>query len=241
MHHAQMCEDSCFVTLTYNDEHVPADGSLNPYHFTNFMKRLRPRIGNPIEYFMCGEYGENLGRPHYHALLFGLNFPDRKLHSRTKAGQCIYVSDALSGIWGHGFASIGAVTMESAAYCARYTFKKIYGSKASKHYTRIDPQTGEITRLRGEYVRMSLKRPIGKKWLINFKSDVYPSDEVIVGESARKPPSYYDKQLSEAERTPIKEKRKAFAKLSPDNTQARLDAREECKLAQIKQLKRNSL
>lgn len=239
MHHAQMREDNSFITLTYDEKHLPADGGLRPEHFTNFMKALRPRVGAPIEYFMCGEYGDNFGRPHYHAILFGVRFPDEELLSTTSAGSTLCTSAVLTALWRRGFATIGAVTLESAAYVARYTSKKIYGSKASRHYTKIDPHSGEIFRIKSEYIRMSLKRPIGRNWFDQFKSDVYPRDEVIVRGQRQKPPRYYDKQLSEAEIQPIKTTRKEYAKKSTDNTQARLDARELVKLAQIKQLKRD--
>jgi len=194
--------------------------------------------GAPIEYFACGEYGEDRGRPHYHANIFGFDFQDKKPHKKTDSGAVICTSDVLTKLWPLGYATIGALTPESAAYLARYTFKKVYGSKAARHYSKVDPLTGEITRLHGEFIRMSLKRPIGKNWLTAFKSDAYPSDYIIINGHKQKPPRYYDKQLSEIERAPIAEKRKREAKACPDNTQARLDARETVKLAKIKQLKR---
>jgi len=238
VHHAQMREDNCFITLTYNDEHLPHGFTLVKSHFQNFMKALRPRIGAPIEYFMCGEYGDLMGRPHYHAILFGVDFPDKVVWNRSTADGLLYKSDVLEALWGKGFCSIGALTFESAAYVARYALKKINGAKSRFHYQYIDPVTGEITDRLPEYVSMSLKRPIGKNWLTAYKSDVYPADEVVIRGRQMKPAKYYDKQLSEDERTPIKEKRQAFAKASKDNTAARREVREEVKLAQIKQLKR---
>jgi hypothetical protein len=63
-----------FITLTYSDEHLPEDGSLNPEHLTRFWKRLRKNESADkkdwIRYFACGEYGEKRGRPHYHAMVF---------------------------------------------------------------------------------------------------------------------------------------------------------------------------
>ncbi|WNK12893.1 MAG: replication initiator protein [Microvirus sp.] len=244
LHHATTRELNCFITLTYDEKHLPLDGSLYKCHLQKFLKRLRQRVATdnpdvfmPIEYFGCGEYGDEGGRPHYHVIIMGIDFQDKKIYSRRN-GIDLWTSDHLTQIWGKGFATIGNVTAESAAYCARYTMKKVYGSKAAKHYTTVDPATGEIHRRLGEFVLMSLKRPIGKSWLTSFKSDVYPSDFVVVGGKKQKPPRFYDQQLSETERASIKEIRKAFAKASPDNSQARLDRREEVKLAQIKQLKR---
>jgi len=243
VHHAETRELNSFLTLTYDDEHLPHGGSLFKCHLQKFIRKLRKlskqEHGNDfrIEYFGCGEYGEENLRPHYHLILLGLDFHDKVLHS-VRNGVKLYSSDALTKLWRRGFCSIGEVTPESAAYVARYTMKKVHGSKAARHYSKVDPETGEVTRLTGEFVLMSLKRPIGKAWLTSFKSDVYPSDFVVVGGRKQKPPRYYDKQLSETEKAPIAEKRKALAKASPDNTQARLDAREVVKLAHIKQLKR---
>lgn len=244
-HHASTRELNCFLTLTYDEKHLPYGKTLYKCHLQKFLKRLRAKIAydnpenpTPIEYFGCGEYGDEGARPHYHVIIFGIDFQDKKLYS-IKNGNHLWTSEHLTKIWGKGFATIGTVTAESAAYCARYTMKKVHGSKAAKHYTVIDPETGEIHRRLGEFVLMSLKRPIGKTWLTTFKSDVYPSDFVVINGRKQKPPRYYDNQLSEDERTPLKETRKAFAKKSPDNTQARLDVREQVKLAQIKQLKRD--
>ena len=65
-----------FVTLTYDDDHLPEYNSLNYKHFQDFMKRLR-KSHNGVRFYMCGEYGEDFSRPHYHALLFNCFFPDR--------------------------------------------------------------------------------------------------------------------------------------------------------------------
>jgi hypothetical protein len=64
-----------FITLTYNDKHLPKDGRVNKKHTDDFLKRFRKGIEpNKIRYFLVSEYGEDFGRPHYHMLLF--NFPD---------------------------------------------------------------------------------------------------------------------------------------------------------------------
>ena len=66
-----------FVTLTYDDDHLPEYNSLNYKHFQDFMKRLR-KSHSGVRFYMCGEYGEDFSRPHYHALLFNCFFSDRK-------------------------------------------------------------------------------------------------------------------------------------------------------------------
>ena len=81
---------NCFITLTYNNAHLPEHDSLCKRDFQLFMKRLRKRFGSGIRYYMCGEYGGKYGRPLYHALLFNCFFPDRKKHSTGDSGSVIY-------------------------------------------------------------------------------------------------------------------------------------------------------
>ena len=40
VHEAQVHDENCFITLTYNNENLPKDGSLNKRDFQLFMKRL---------------------------------------------------------------------------------------------------------------------------------------------------------------------------------------------------------
>ncbi len=162
MHEASLHEDNCFITLTYDDEHVPAYGSINKKDFQKFIRALRKKFRDQkIRYYECGEYGEKFGRPHYHACLFGFEFPDRKL---WKAGETkktekvfingvqttrqlampekltddLYTSEILNEIWGKGYTQIGAVNFKSAAYCARYIMKKINGPQKEEK----DPDSG---------------------------------------------------------------------------------------------------
>jgi len=70
-HEMDVSSSAFFLTLTYNDEHLPENGELSKRDLTLFIKRLRKR--NPgIRYFAVGEYGENFKRPHYHAVIFNL-------------------------------------------------------------------------------------------------------------------------------------------------------------------------
>lgn len=135
MHESTLHDQSCFITLTYSDDNLPEHGTLILRDFQLFMKRLRFEFSNvKIRFYHCGEYGEKFGRPHYHALLFGIDFEaDRTLYSQSKQGSKLYVSDTLNKLWNKGFATIGNITFESAAYVARYVVKKSQWSKKRKN------------------------------------------------------------------------------------------------------------
>jgi len=235
VHESKMHAQNCFITLTYTDEDlkkkiIDAHGEikgLDKSDFQKFMKRLRKKIG-AVRYFHAGEYGDKTGRPHYHACLFGYDFPDKKIYSENK-GNRLYTSSMLDKIWQHGKCWIGEVTFESAAYVARYIMKKITGVKADDYYCGLTP----------EYTTMSLKPSIGATWLQKYKSDVYPSDEVIVRGRAMRPPRAYDKKLELIDPTlyaKLKRVRKAAAKPQSDE---RLEIAEVVKKASISLLKRN--
>lgn len=199
VHEAQLHEHNQFVTLTYRDEALPHDGSLRYRDFQLFMKRLRRRFrGSRIRFFMCGEYGEQLHRPHYHACLFGLQLTDKEVWS-VRQGVTLYRSPTLDALWEHGFVTVGDVTFESANYVARYVVKKVTGKRAEDHYTRVDLHTGEVSALVPEFVRMSLRPGIAAEWVQKYQSDVYTFDVVHCRGSQMKPPRYYDKRLREVD------------------------------------------
>lgn len=70
-HEMEVSSSAFFITLTYDDEHLPPGEELSKRDLQLFIKRLRKR--NPgIRYFAVGEYGTQKGRPHYHAVIFNL-------------------------------------------------------------------------------------------------------------------------------------------------------------------------
>jgi len=238
MHEASLQDDNCFITLTYDDEHLPSDGSLVKHHFQDFMKRLRRRFEpRRFRFFHCGEYGEQLHRPHYHALLFGLCFEDGELFSE-RDGARLFVSPLLNATWGKGFATFGEVTFESCAYVARYCVKKVNGEKAFFHYISPDG-----VMLEPEYCTMSRRPGIGREWYDEFSGDVFPSDEVIMRGKVLKPPRYYQKlyQIDDAEgyEALLAKRKEFFGKHQADCTPERLRQREVVKLAQVSFLKRS--
>lgn len=280
LHENQLHSESCFITLTYAAENLPYGGTLIKKHFQDFAKRLRKRFhGRKIKYFHCGEYGEAcahcglsrrrcrcpsfvvaLGRPHYHAVLFGVTFDDQEHFKDSADGSAINTSETLQRLWPAGFVTVGAVTFKSAAYVARYCLKKING-KAKITPVRRTPNSllltpyerlsedGEIITLQPEYTTMSLKgsapgQPggIAAEWYRRFKTDAYPSDFIVINGKKMKPPKYYDRllELEDPEaRAALRERRMAEAlKRESDSTTARLLVREQVKIAQTRALKR---
>lgn len=243
VHESKLHEDSCFATFTYDDSHLPPGGTLVLRHFQLFMKRLRKARGSGIRFFHCGEYGETSGRPHYHALLFGVSFPDRKQCSRGDFP--LYSSKELDALWGLGTCTLGALTAQSAAYCARYVMKKVTGDLAPDHYRYIDPATGEVHQLAPEYATMSRRPGLGSAWLHKHLGDVYPDDFCATRDGKQVPvPVYYDKLLKRLSPTTfdeIKARRLEYAQQPrqlKNSTPARLHVRETVKKAAISTLRR---
>jgi len=246
VHEASLHEENSFITLTYRPADLPAGGSLSKgkaSHLELFFKRLRKAIYPTLmRFYACGEYGEDLGRPHYHALIFGYEFPDKEL-ATTVRGHKIYKSAMLNHIWGKGFCSIGEVTFQSAAYVARYIMKKQSGPKSKEHYQHVDGETGEISERVPEFTVMSRRPGIAADWFAKFATDVYPDDFVTLQGKKYKTPRYYDKLLARI--TPggyaevIKLARRETAKKSAgDNTPARLAVREQVQNLKLRRLER---
>lgn len=151
-----MCHKvNTFVTLTYNDESLPQNGSLNPSHSRDFIKRFRYYFPK-IRYFLVGEYGDISNRPHYHIALF--NFPNCIFGgiSITRNPRCDCLPCRwVRHIWGMGNIALGALEPESVQYVAGYTLKKL----TKKDDERLIDEKGEIKF--PEFARMSLKPGIG--------------------------------------------------------------------------------
>lgn len=243
MHESSMHKQSIFVTLTYAPEHLPKDRSLDYRHFQLFMKRLRKKCGSGIRFYMCGEYGDENGRPHYHALLFGVDFSDKIPWRKTTTGFTQYKSDVLNEIWGLGHCEIGNVSFKSAAYVARYIMKKVTGDQAAFHYCDIDPETGEILdEVKPEFNSMSRRPGIGRSWIEKYYSDVYPSDFLVVNGHKCRPPRFYDQFFDLTDSVSFS--RIKFArqvdnrKRASDMTPARLSVREKVAISNMGRLVR---
>jgi len=223
---ASQHEDNCFITLTYDEEHLPLDCGLDKTHFQKFMKRLRKEYSDTkVRYYHCGEYGDKHGRPHYHACLFGLDFEDKE---KIPSENNLFHSPQLERIWGMGQTTVGPVTFETAAYVARYVVKKLTGDQA-KEYEVLDPIDGQVYDVQKEYATMSLKPGIGSTWWDKYKKDCYPSDFLIYRGTKCKPPKYYETKLEEENETLYKQIKFSRAKEAKENwqnsTSGRLAAR----------------
>ena len=248
-HEMQLHDNNCFVTLTYNDESLPNDYSLIKPHLQKFFKRLRKAIHpKKISFFACGEYGETTWRPHYHAIIFGYDFPDKQSTAFSENKNPYYISAELSGLWKQGNHIIAEANYTTAAYVAQYIIKKQKGETAEDYYTRTiidwNDVTGEInylkedTKLEPEFAQMSRNPAIGKNWFNKYKTDCFPSDYLILNGNKVPIPDYYNK-LYENEETHkyelTKFKRKMSYLLSEDKpTLKRLREIENVKKLQLK-------
>lgn len=215
VHEASCHARNSFVTLTYSDEFVPFDGSLEPDVFTRFIKRLRKRVP-ALRYFACGEYGSLRCRPHYHALLFNCGFDDTR-----RVGDVLYESDLLSSVWGYGDCRIGEVTGASANYIAKYSLKSL----GTDFGGAVPP-----------FLRMSLKPAIGYSWLARFSSDLKNGYLVADGRKCPIPRSYMQRLVKDdadvsAEFARLSSDRRALlvksnGTVGDHNDRARLDASE---------------
>lgn len=232
-----------FLTLTYDKAHLPTDGSLSTRHWQLFAKKMRREQGS-FRFFHCGEYGDKNGRPHYHAVVFGLDFrEDRVFLQKNRRGEPLYTSRRMAGLWPSGIHAIGDATYESARYVAGYIMKKVTGDRAEAHYERVNMETGELFQIKPEYVTMSRRPGIGAKWIEKYMDEVYPADEVIVDGKSTPPPTYYDRcyeQVNPEGWRQVMEKRKAQASSNKQEyTPRRLAVKEEVARARTRNTTRD--
>ena len=156
-------EYNFFITLTYDNEHARCGPSGNLTLFKRdlqlFWKRLRT-AGYKFSYFACGEYGDQTHRPHYHALVFGLDlspygdlFVDENGHRRSSVLEAMwYDEDSKEQL---GFVEVGEFNEKTAAYVSRYTYKKAFQDLQLFYDTfQVEPQ----------FVVMSRRPAIGKRF-----------------------------------------------------------------------------
>lgn len=248
VHETRLFKHNCFVTLTYDDDHVPVDGDLDVTAMARFVKRLRRRV-EPlrIRFAGCGEYGQALGRPHYHLAIFNYDFGADRYRWRAVADDPemqVYRSPLLESCWQFGTSSLGALTRRSAAYIAGYVHKKL-GAPESE-YEFVNPLTGVVSRRVREFWRSSNRPGLGAEWVKRFAStDVWPHDRVVYQGKEMRPPRYYDELLKRFDRgmyDQVKAERSLRALGSAvDNTPERLLTREIVAQAAVSLRKRSNI
>lgn len=191
-------EQSVFLTLTWDSRERPLvlPRTAKEFHrpWQLFAKRVRKRKG-PFRFFMCGEYGEDFGRPHYHAIVFGIGFSDRKLFKTNP--MTLWRSAELEELWPHGYSSFGEVTMESAQYVAGYVTapRPVEDDEWWEGPHVRMTSDGELVQVAPEYGRMSLKPGIGARYFEKYHKEVTVRDACVVNGREFKPPKYYDRLL----------------------------------------------
>lgn len=245
VHESKMWKNNAFVTLTYNDDSMPPGGSVCLRDVQLFMKRLRKsREPDKVRFFLGAEYGDENRRPHYHCLLFNVGFADAKLFGRNPRGEPIYISDELSSLWSIdgrtlGFCTIGAVTFDSAVYCAKYALKSIKINDNSSEEARqkfedryvVYDADGVVHERAREFAVMSRRPGIGAGYYEKFGDEVRAHDSVVVNGREVRPTRFYDTRsdrVDAARFAAIKKKRKRQAVLNKaDNTAERLRVKEK--------------
>lgn len=206
-----------FVTLTYNDENLPSKRlhdfvdpitgevsditvhSLQKKDFQDFMKELRYYYpDNKIRYFAAGEYGSESARPHYHAIIFGLDLNDLTFYKTVRQGGQIYNyynSETIQKAWKNkGFCVITQATWETVAYTARYCTKKLNGEMKDFY---------DVFQIEPEFVLMSRKPGIGAQYFDDNYKDIFNHNEIVIsnlkGSRTVAPPRYFKKALEKLE------------------------------------------
>ena len=184
------CTDSpsCFLTLTYDEQHVPKDYSLKKEHYQLFLKRLRKSISpRKIRYYVAGEYGAEFKRPHFHIIIFGYDFPDSKIpfanvFNRTTCKD--YISPEVAKLWPYGFHRISPLSDSCICYVCKYVIKKLTGPLVREYSGRV-PEFGIGS------------KGIARNWYEKFGSDLFDKEFFVWGSKFKRcrPVRYFEKIL----------------------------------------------
>lgn len=138
---AKYVKEACMITYTFDSNMLENDerckklgGNLSfvtkiensKHYMQKFIKRLRKKYPDKnLYYYNIGEYGEINKRPHYHMILFGMNFHETRKEAWTsKSGHPQYVDETLTYLWGAGRVTIQDLNSKNIVYVAQYTLKK---------------------------------------------------------------------------------------------------------------------
>lgn len=232
---------SWFVTLTYDDEHLPRYkseirgkeeetdlGTLRPRDLQLFIKRLRKNLKQDgIRYMACGEYGEEGARPHYHIILFNCNLkPETFYKARLINNEIYWQNKEIEKAWieekkereleetgeSLGISCIGEANWNTINYTARYITKKINGKKSEEIYAQRKQEK--------EFMRVSRMGGIGRGYYEKYKDKIYKNDSIIVknksGVIESTPPEFFDKLYEKEQPEKLKEIKRKREKRAKD-------------------------
>lgn len=195
VHEGKMHSENCFLTLTYDNDHLPSNGTLIVRDLQLFWKRLHNRLlrsrGYGIRFFSCGEYGDQSQRPHYHGLVFGYMPSDRKLYSRSEHGE-LWSSVFLDELWGKGAVRIGELNYKTAHYVARYVLKKVDGKKREDGHYLVYDADGVVSERVPEFALMSRNPGIGAPYYAKYGAEIRKHDSLVIDGKAVPSIRYYD-------------------------------------------------
>lgn len=141
---AENHDKNLFVTLTYNDDHLPEANSLKKEEFKKFIRKFRKKL-KPLKfrYFGVGEYGDEGERevnPHYHIALFGLDYDVENVIKKAWTDE----GESMGNVY------LGDLNKDSAQYIAQYTLKKM-----TKHNDWLDEKYKWFKGLEPEFMSCS--------------------------------------------------------------------------------------
>lgn len=150
-----------FCTLTYNSDNIPLVDhkykTLVKSHAQKFLKRVRYYASEDnipeFKFVLCGEYGDDLGRPHYHVVFFGL--------TDFLAKRYIYGKS-----WKYGFPQIGSLRSGGLHYVLKYMTKSRKDRELEQFYDSVNVQKPFILH----------SQCIGRDWILSHAKELADND-----------------------------------------------------------------
>lgn len=219
---------SLFVTLTYEDKNLPSTIEGFPTLFKRdlqlFFKRLRKKYPyEHIKYFACGEYGTHTGRPHYHTIIFGLPYHEKRNRFVD------YWQDEIALLWANGHVTCSSVNAARIGYLTKYILKSQY-----------DLEQFKILQIQKPFMVCSRRPGIGSDLCTRDKNYINPKTTKLrlYGNSIPLPKYCLDK-LDDDLKNEIKLSRRAFCFYNPqkENNSYLADVRDKEKIIRYKRQK----
>lgn len=216
-HEASLWPENSFITLTYDDDNLPHDRSLDKKYFQDFMKRFRKELEpRKVRYMACGEYGDSFGRPHYHFICF--NYDPRNYARYDESGRPLE-KDLLQNAWSQGFVNVRDFNFERAQYVAKYIMKKLGGKEGEKVYL----DAGILP----EFALMSRMPGIGYEYYKKFGGGYKDVDTIHCAGKEVSVPRFYRKKFEEHLKLDVFKRREVLSRSEESSIKASLRSRRD--------------